>query len=201
MIRKLAIFAAVVLVGAAIMAYVLRKPSEQRAPIQIIANPQWVQMNLDELIAKADKIVVGQAISKGSSQWNTPDGQLPPGTTVQTISTQLTIFTETEFRVDEALKGAIQPAELRIRTFGGQVGQDSVLVQGEPVLELNQGYLLFLIRDAGRTANFHPDHYLILGSRNVYKLSNDNAISAADQWALADLIHYIQHSLSTQIAP
>jgi hypothetical protein len=49
----------------------------------------------------------------------------------------------------------------------------------------------------GSTADIDPGHYIFLGSiQGVYKVVNDRAISYRDEWALEELVAYIEKSLS-----
>ncbi len=164
------------------------------------ANIALQKMGIDELIAKADVIGIGQIRSYHPDQWNTKNGKLPPDITAKNISPDFIILRDAEFEIRQFIKGDTAQPVMRIRTFGGKVDQDRMIVEDEPSLDTGQTYLLFLEQDHGTTATINPGHYLIVGSiQGVYRISNGKAISASEQWALEDLINYIQRSLSASM--
>ncbi|NJO82977.1 MAG: hypothetical protein HC828_09265 [Blastochloris sp.] len=82
---------------------------------------------------------------------------------METLPVDAIIYTDVELRVDRVIKGS-PDANVRVRTFGGQVGQDQVIVGSTPKLEAGKQYVLFLASDTGSTASIEPGHYAILGS-------------------------------------
>jgi len=164
-----------------------------REPIRIEAQVLWTQSSLDEKIAAADIIATGKVIAIEPSHWNTANGRLPPGSTPDSLPRGLTVYTDAEFQVAQLLKGDVQEAVLRVRTFGGTVGRDSMTFSGEPILERGKEYLLFLYEDTGTTADIGPEHYLVSGPmEDVFVISDGKAVSENDEWELEDLIRYIQ---------
>jgi hypothetical protein len=152
-------------------------------------------MSLEDLIGKADLIVIGNFVKFHPSKWNTANGKLQDDATIETVSKQhLSIFTDADFQVVQYLKGDVQNSTIRIRTFGGQVGKDSMIVSGEPTYEAKQTYLLFLYYNTGATANIDPGSYY--GSSIFYKITDGKAISIRDEWTLDDLAGYIQKVLA-----
>jgi hypothetical protein len=166
---------------------------QSREPIIIHAAAASVERDLDAVIADADAIVVGQALGVKPARWSTVDGRLPPNTTVRSMPRGLVIFTDLEFQISEIVKGNPEGRVIRVRTFGGQVEQDEMIVEGEPALRTGDAYLLFLVKDTGSTAAIEPGDYLIIGaSDNTYRISGDIATSSRDTWELEVLIQYIQ---------
>ncbi len=161
---------------------------DSREPITIVSHGSLELLTLEELIAGSTQIVLGRVITIYPARWNTPDGILPPDVTAETAPLELVIFADTELAIERAFKGGLEDT-VRVRTFGGQVGQDRMIVDSQPSLDLGQAYVLFLVQDAGTTGAIGPDHYLVLGAvQGAYKIVGDRASSIADELPLADLL-------------
>lgn len=185
------------IVGISILFVIPFIKTNKREAITITSYASVVEMSLDDLIAKADLIVVGDFVKIRPSRWNTANGRLPDNATIEIVSQEhLRIFTDSDFQVDQYLKGDVQIPVVRIRTFGGQVGDDSMIVSGEPVYEIRKTYLLFLYYNTGATADIDPGSYY--GSSTFYEISDGKAISVKDEWVLEELIAYIEKSLSNE---
>jgi hypothetical protein len=90
-------------------------------------------LNLAELTARADRIVVAQVLSS-KSEWD---------------STQRTIHTRIEIKVEEAWKGAVAPGEhIVIVQPGGSVGNIEMRVHGMPGFVIGEKAVLFLAGQA-----------------------------------------------------
>lgn len=190
----------VTLAGLAVILYLLIVKDDNREPIIITSNASYIEMKLDYLITEADLIVVGSPDTINPSRWNTLDGKLPKGITVQTITPDKVIFTDVNFRVDQIIKGRSEENIIRIRSLGGLVGQDQMIVNGVASLEKGKTYLLFLGIDIGSTADIDPGHYVVRGGlQGLYKISDSKAISFRDEWVLEELLAYIQDSLAQSI--
>jgi hypothetical protein len=193
---KKSIIALFVLVASTLLFGSMFLMNEKREPITITSHASLEKMELDDLITKADIISIGKVETIYPSRWNTLDGRLTRGTTAKNISPNLIILTDVSFQMSQIIKGDIKQNVIRIRMFGGQVEQDRMIVEEQPSLKVGEIYLLFLMHDTGSTANINQGHYLVLGAiQGVYKISNDKAVSVAGEWALKDLIDYIQKSL------
>lgn len=169
---------------------------ENREPIIITSYASLEKMSIDDLIDKSDLVVIGWVDTIYPSRWNTLDGNLPNDVTVETISSDMVIFTDVSFSISEILKGKIEQSQVRVRTFGGEVKQDRMMISGEPLLIAGQTYLLFLSPDTGLTSEIEPGHFLVTGAiQGAYQVSGDKAISASDEWLLQDLVDYIRKSL------
>lgn len=195
---KKTLIAIVAITGMALLYSILNRSVDQREPITITSNASYAEMSLDDLIIQADLIVIGSLDRMYPSRWNTPDGQLPKEVTVQTITPDKIIFTDMAFNVDQAVKRQnVPPNTIRIRSLGGIVGQDQMIVSGVASLETNTTYLLFLGVDTGSTADIDPGHYFIRGGQQgMYKITDGKAVSFRDEWQVVDLIAYIEKSLS-----
>lgn len=169
----------------------------KREVITITSYASVVEMSLDDLIERADLIVVGGFVNIYPSRWSTTNGKLPDNATIELVSQQhLRIFTDSNFQVAQYLKGNTQNPTIRIRTMGGQVGEDSMIISGQPIYKIDEMYLLFLYYNTGATANVDPGSYY--GSSTLYEIKDGKAISVKDEWVLEELIAYIQKSLSTE---
>lgn len=176
----------------------LQKPNRQ--PITITSYASSVKYTLDDLIVKSDLIVIGEFTEVHPSRWSTLDGNLPESATIEKISEQhLTIFTDSDFHVIRFLKGEIKDPFVRVRTFGGQVGKDRMMVSDEPSYKVGQNYLLFLFRNIGTTANINPDSYYGIGS--PFEIVDNKAFSEEEDWSFDDLIMYIEKMLANDELP
>jgi hypothetical protein len=149
-------------------------------------------MSIDDLITESDLIVIGNVNDVFANRWNTPDGRRPGGNAPQKITPDNIIFTDMDFKVAKLIKGEQKIA--RIRSLGGVADGDRMIVDNL-IPEINKTYLLFLYLDTvGSTANILPVHYWITGTgyQGLYEIVGDRAISASDEWALNDLIAYIE---------
>jgi hypothetical protein len=190
----------IAVVGIAILLNTLNK--NKREPIIITSNASYPEMSLDTLINESDLIVIGVVDKVHSSRWNTLDGKLPVGLTIHTITPDKVIFTDINFKADQVLKGQGNQKAVRIRTLGGTVENDQMIVNGTASFELGNTYLLFLGLDTGATADINPGHYFVRGGlQGLYKVFNGKATNLKDEWFLEDLIAYIEQALSSETIP
>ena len=98
----------------------------QRTPIHIVTSAALLRKDVPQLAKEAKLIIIGTVSSTDPSRWNTPDGQLPPNTTAETLAPDLVIFHDVELTIDTVIKGDKQDT-IKVRVFGGQVGQDTVI--------------------------------------------------------------------------
>lgn len=188
-----------IILGSILFLVVTLKADKGRDPITITASTSIEEVSLDGLIAEADLIAIGEVEKLYPGRWNTPNGKLPIDITAKTITTKNIIYTDLNFLISQVVKGKNENS-VRLRTFGGQVDQDTMIVSSEVSLEVEQTYLLFLfIDELGLTANIDSGHYIVLGSiQGVYKIDEGKAVSFRDEWPLDELIAYIQKSLSAE---
>jgi len=95
-----------------------------------------IALDLQELTAEADRIVVGRVV------WEEP---------IQAAHAM--IRTRYRVQVDEDLRGS-GDSEIIVETLGGQIGRLAMRVEGEPSLALGERVLVF-VRDDG-DAIFRP---------------------------------------------
>jgi hypothetical protein len=173
---------------------------DKREPIIITSSASYMEMKLDDLIAEANLIIIGSPDTVIPSRWNTPDGKLQKGTTVLTIKSDMVIFTDVNFSVDQILKGQNGVSTVRIRSLGGTVEQDQMIVSGVASLEMGKSYLLFLGEDTGSTAGIDPGHYFVIGGlQGLYEIIDGKAISLREKWQTEELTTYIQNSLTQPV--
>jgi hypothetical protein len=104
------------------------------------ANGSIVQaLELDELVARADRIILGRVLFSESFQRT--DGQ---------FSTWHRIEVEREIR-----GGAPDETEVIVETLGGEIGDIAMRVAGEPSFRVGERVLVF-IRDGGPYTAFRP---------------------------------------------
>ena len=96
-------------------------------------------LDLQELVAYADRIIVGRVLFSESFQ--RPDGQL---------GTWHRIAVEREIR-----RGAPDEQEVIVETLGGQMGDVAMRVEGEPSFAVGERVLVFM-RDGGPYTAFRP---------------------------------------------
>jgi hypothetical protein len=87
----------------------------------------FIAMSQKELVEKAEAVVTGRVVEV-SSFWNNE------GTA---------IVTEAVVEVEDSILGNV-PSHVRVRTFGGQVGDYKIVAHGFPTFEQNERLLLFL---------------------------------------------------------
>ncbi len=195
--NRMGVLPAFVLVALAALPLGCQAVAGPREPMTISAAGASVSRTLDEVIAKADAIVLGDVTGAAPPRWNTPDGKEPPRTAIGNFPLGSIIFVDWEFRPSQILKGDLLQPEVRIRTFGGQIGEMRMIVEDETDLELGQQYLLFLFRNTGSTQDVEPGAYLLASYQHFYRIVDGKAISLEDERPLDDLLNYIETRLST----
>ncbi len=95
---RMGVLPAIVVAAAAVLSLSCQATAQPREPITIYANPRYLSMSLDDVIAGADAIVIGDVTAAAPARWDMPNGQLPPGTTIRTVPRGLTIFVDSDFR-------------------------------------------------------------------------------------------------------
>jgi hypothetical protein len=92
------------------------------------------RLSFDELVTKAQSIVVGHVVDS-RTLWNN-DHKL--------------ILTSYTVQVQESMKGSAQPV-LTVTTLGGKVGNTVLHVSGMPVLQPGEDVILFLEQSGSHT--------------------------------------------------
>jgi hypothetical protein len=129
-------------------------------------------LDISFLDKHSESVVIGRVIEILPSRWNTPDGKKP-------IAKQdVSIYTDVIIKVDRNVKGST-PAKLVVRTFGGQVGDESNFVEDEARFELGENVILFLTTedpfDNSAKSNSVGTHYRITGWKHgKFSITNDN---------------------------
>lgn len=151
---------------------------------------------MDDLISKAEVIVVGEVSKNIQSKWKSPNGAVPADLTFRKIiDLDLSIFTDSLILVNQVLKGTLDDSVVRARTFKGQIDNVRFENSSEPSYIVGVKYLLFLHKDAGPTQIVDPGNYIPVGAiLGVYKIDAGRAVSQDDEWELDILIGYIKSS-------
>lgn len=180
-----------------------RKQETLREPIIFSGeNGSLAEMDIDDLILESNLIAIGEFDSIPPSRWNTSDGKLPENVTSNTIrEDRLFIYTEQIFQPRDILKADPQERDVLVRSFGGQVGKDIMEVSDlEVTYTTEQEYLLFLSYYPDRVEDDTPGYYITSGSiQGVYKIVDGMAVSFRDEWALDELVAYIQSSKLSKV--
>jgi len=126
-------------------------------------------LTLDDLIRKADRVLLAEVVG------------------ARCVGERGRIYTHTEVRVQEQLKGKGRPAgsTVVVRQMGGELDGVVMGIAGTPELKVGAAYLLFLDEDdSGLTY-----HYVVGFSQGVYRLDAKRegltrpVLGAAVQWA------------------
>ena len=156
-----------------------------------------LKYSTDDLIKRAELIVIGEAVTTLPSRWNGPDGIDLENASPEEVARAHGLFTDSLISINQILKGNIVKPVVRVRSFLGETEKVRWVNEGEPSFVMKRTYLLFLAKDTGATARVDPGDYVSLGAyQGVYEIVDGKAISANDEWVLEDLIAYIQNSLS-----
>lgn len=173
-------------------------------PLVITEYGSHRQLSIDEKIAEAEVIVIGDVKTVLPSRWDSINGKRPEVITSKSIfEDDLSIFTDTLFLIQDVLKGDIKEKDvLRVRSFSGEIDDVKWEDRSQPSFKDKQIFLLFLKQNKGPTSNIDPGAYMsINGISAVYSVSGGIATSIDDTWSLIELTIYIQKVLSepTQI--
>ena len=156
-----------------------------------------LKYSTDDLIKRAELIVIGEAVTTLPSRWNGPDGIDLENASPEEVARAHGLFTDSLISINQILKGNIVKPVVRVRSFLGETEKVRWVNESEPSFVIRRTYLLFLAKDTGATARVDPGDYVSLGAyQGVYEIVDGKAISANDEWVLEDLIAYIQNSLS-----
>lgn len=117
--------------------------------------------NLDRLISMSDSIIIAEVVSVLPSRWNTQTGEKPVDNGNNLSST---IYTDTNVKIIESLKGSLGDTTITIRILGGIVGQDKQYVEDQPSYSVNEKVLIFLKNDSDpRTKDIGNNHFITTG--------------------------------------
>ncbi|MGH2536461.1 MAG: hypothetical protein ACRDHL_03615 [Candidatus Promineifilaceae bacterium] len=153
-----------------------RPAATARAPITAEIASSWVELPLNELIARSDLIVRGDVLPPLPSRWNTLNGELPAGAAVADVAWDTIIYTDTPVKVAEYLKGSAPEQTILARTLGGRVGQDTMTAEG-PVLTSGSQVVLFLTSSAYETWDVGAEHFWPMGPQGVFRIAGNNVLS------------------------
>lgn len=166
-------------------------------PVTLRASGSLEALTIDDLIDRAELIIIGEVKATLPSQWKGQNEKDATNATPQEIFEAEGLFTDSLISIEQTLKGNIQEPIVRVRTFNGETEQLRWVSSIEPDYQVGQVYLLFLHKDTGPTQIVDPGDYIAVNAIDgVYKIVDGKAISIDDEWVLEDLIQYIQKALA-----
>ena len=150
----------------------------------------FVQETLPEALAQqAELIILGETVGPQTSARVLPGSPLappePPGEPAH--AEPPSIYTETQVRVERALKGAAPDDSIRVRTLGGSVDGLAMAMTHTPQLHVDQRVVLVL-------KQIEPGYFVVLGEDGVYVIADDIATGPRHQVPLSELLKRIEDS-------
>ncbi len=182
--RKLYItilLAAILVIGAA----TILNTKNTDSPMNYMTSSSWDAevLNNSLLASGSDSIVIGKVIKVLPDRWNTIDGKKPELTNKKPTSKEefeksekeKTIYVDVIIKVDKKIKNESTPAEIVVRTRGGNVGDDFMFVEDEAKFEVGEKVLLFLTKEDPFTDNSAGTHYRVTGWKfGKFTITSDN---------------------------
>lgn len=99
------------------------------------------------------------------------------------------IYTLVGITVEECVLGAVQDAELTVKTLGGEVGDIGLSVPGMPLFEEGEEVLLFLVDDG------EGSYRVISGAMGKYTITEDPLTGEKTASNSTEGIHIIEESI------
>ncbi|MFZ3383195.1 MAG: hypothetical protein WA144_04645 [Candidatus Methanoperedens sp.] len=174
------LLASILIVSVATLIYTTGKDY----PTTLIASSSWPEevLNNTFLSDHSDSIVTGYVIKILPGRWNTPDGKKP----IVSIDKRPTpneekIYTDVIIKVDKKISKELTSEVITVRTLGGQVGEDRMIVEDEAKFELGENVLLFLTKEDPFTDNSDGAHYRITSWKHgKFSITKDNQAVRSD---------------------
>jgi len=190
----LAIFA---VIGLAVIFYAFTTKQSKIEIITFTESSALRALTIDDKIKEAQLIVIGKVETTLPSKWKLNNDKDIKNASTQEIFNAEGLFTDSLISINQTLKGDNEGPIVRVRSYIGETDQVRWVNSSEPSFKKGQVYLLFLEKDIGPTAKVDPGDYISVNSDTaVYEIVDGRAISANDEWDLAELITHIQNSLS-----
>lgn len=187
----------VILIIVAITFYAIKTEGNKREPVTFSASSLLEALTIDDLIDRAELIIIGEVKTTLPSQWKGQNEKDATNATPQEIFEAEGLFTDSLISIEQTLKGNIEEPIVRVRTFIGETEQVRWANSSEPNYEIGHTYLLFLNIDNGPTQVVDPGDYIAVNAIDgVYKITDGKAISIDEEWVLEDLIQYIQKAVA-----
>ncbi len=141
----------------------------------------------EELAKQADLIVLGSTVGPQVSGRLPPDSPLAPPEPPGEPAHAPLLYTETQVQVERTLKGTPPRAAIPVRTLGGTVDGQAMVVTHEPQLRADQRVVLFL-------KQIDPGYYTVLGEDGAYEIVDEEAIGPRHRFPLEELLTRIEQS-------
>ena len=132
-----------------------------------LASTAMINMNMEQLTAEADTIVMGTVI-KQESAWNTE---------------HTAIYTDVTVEVEEVIKGS-PGGEVTFRCAGGIVGEIGMRTSNDPVFQDGERVIIFLSTEDTPSS-------LVGLSQGKYTVSNDEVTSDGQSLLVSEFIESI----------
>lgn len=169
----------------------------KKEPVTFTQDESVELLTIDQKISTSEVIIVGTAKSLLPSKWLVSNGASEKNPSPEEVFRTGGLFTDALFSVEQVLKGEYNEPIIRVRSFIGETEQVRWVNLGQPIFREKQSFLMFLIKDTGPTSIIDSGDYISVNSKYaIYEIIDGKAISSEDEWILAELIEYIQNSLS-----
>jgi hypothetical protein len=199
MIRKIFPALATLVILSLLLFFATTIKEGKEEPLEFSANSLLEELTIDDLIDRAELIIIGQVKTNLSSRWKSHNEKDTKNATPQEILEAEDLFTDSLISISQTLKGNSTKPVIRVRTFIGETEQVRWVNSSEPNYDVGRIYLLFLHQDNGPTQVVDPGNYIAVNAIDgVYEIVDGKAISGDDEWVLEELIAYIQTSLSPE---
>jgi hypothetical protein len=193
--KKKILTSLVILFGLAIMFYLITVKDKNNELVTINANSLLEELTIDNLIDRAELIIIGEVKTTLPSYWMYENEKGAQRATPKELFDAEGLFTDSIFLVNETLKGSLEGSTVRVRTFIGETEQVRWSNSMEPEYQDGYTYLLFLVKDRGPTQIVDPGDYISVNAIDgVYEIISARAVSVDDNWLLNDLVDYIHES-------
>jgi hypothetical protein len=167
-------------------------------PVTITTEGVLPEMSLDQKIYASEIIVIGEIKTILPSKWNTLEEVNTSSLSSSEVhDLHFGMFTDVIVKPQEFLKGNLpEDSVLRVRSFSGKIEHISFVNSMEPDYAEGQLYLFLLRPYWGPVDDYiDPGFYLTVNSGNgVFFIENGKATSKDAEWALDDLVTYIDKS-------
>jgi hypothetical protein len=156
------------------------------------------KFSIDDIVTRAELIVIGEVQNTLPSRWNGPNGRNDPkNASSEEIARAGGLFTDSLISIRQILKGDIAGSVVRVRSFTGETDKIRLINESEPSYVVKKVYLLFLVKDFGATTKVDHGDYIAVGAiQGAYEIVDGKAISRTDEWDIDELIAYVQNKLA-----
>lgn len=161
-------------------------------PVTIEVSGLQEELSSKEIGERSSVILIGTVKEIMLSKWNTPDGARP-GESIDDFKSSDEIYTDVVVEVDEYLKNPMSSKEVIVRTLGGTVGEDTMIVDDVASFQPGEKVLLYLSEDTyPYTKDVGPEHFIVTGCGKYTLTDEGEAIGTYETVKLEDLLSTIE---------